>query len=1492
MTSEAGIDDVLALSPLQQGLFALARLSQDGHDVYTMPLVMDIDGPLDVPVLRRSAEAMLRRHPNLRVMFWDEDLPRPVQIVPTAVELPWADCDATPEDLDALTAAELRRPFDLGRGPALRIKLVRLRNAQRWRLIVSVHHILMDGWSLGVFFAELQELYRAGGDAASLPPVRPYRDYIGWVVAQDVPAAEQRWSDYLAVASEPLMIAAGGTTMGISQSAAPEPAQVSPFVLTAAEVTRLRNWAREHGLTLNTVVQYAWTILLARLTDRRSVVYGTVVTGRPEHFGGIDRMIGLFLNTVPVAFELDPSASVAAECARLQRESAAMRDVGYLSLSAVQRTAGHTALFDTMFVFENAPLGDLLEPVTTGEVTFRPVPTGNMTHYPLTVVAFPDGAELLITVEAVPGALPLRPADIGDALLALLRRLPDAAESRCDDLDVLPAGAREELLWMGATAADEQSAATVADLFERQVAASPDAVALTTDTAALTYRELGAAVDRLADELAAAGIGPESVVVLQMPRGVDSIVAILATLAAGAAYVPVDMSLPAARIESILRQAAPDLVLTAVDGRDGATGARPNSARHPLQCAYLIFTSGSTGEPKGVIGTHRALVSYFHDHRERVYRPAQARLGRKLRIAHAWSLSFDASWQPLVGLLDGHSVHLFDDAATRDAQLLVDGIARHEIDMIDTTPSMFRQLTAAGLLDHRLSVLALGGEAIDAQLWARLRALSALAVHNCYGPTETTVEAVVAEVRAPGATAPTIGTPTAGMSAYVLDSRLRLAPVGAVGQLYLSGPQLARGYAARPGSTAAAFVADPFRSGHRMYRTGDLVRRLPGGGLDYLGRADEQVKIRGYRIELGEVEAALRALPGIAAVAATVVRRGDAASLVGFVVAEPGRSADPGGLRAALTERLPAYMVPARVVALSRMPVTTNGKRDARALAALAEESLRATGPASATSDSESERALSKILAEVFDGTAPGIDEDLFASGMDSVVAISVVNKARRLGLHLTPRMVFASPTIRDLAAAIDRGPAPLAPAAGDYGEIPPLPIVSWMLDHGSYRRFTQHVLISVPAGIPGADLDTVLQAVLDRHDALRARLADGPDGPRLVTREPGSVRAADVVSRVDASGTGEPFETVLAAVARSAIDDIDPRAGDLVRAVSLRGTPHGDLLFVAVHHLAVDVVSWHILLADLAAAWDRVAAGAAPAVPAEQTTYRHWSQLIRERAGTPEVLAQRDYWMAQVGAPDPAIGSRKPDPRIDTWSSLRVTVVPTPTATTAELLAAATGRDGVRELLLAALAATLAAWRRERGQDHTAGSLVALESHGRHDAVVGADTSGTVGWFTSVFPVRIGGGAHAGRALTDGTAARLLLESVTDHLGSLPEQGVDFGLLQQISRVPGLADANEPQVEFNYLGRLDLGGSTGHSWSMVTDPALAAALPIAGEPDLPLRYALDVVCAIEPTPDGPRLMTHWRWSESLFEAAEIDRLARLWERGIVALVAARALEA
>lgn len=1455
----AAIEDVLALSPLQQGLFSLAKLATDdgggvdGVDVYTVQFVIDIEGAVDPGLLRRSAEAMLVRHANLRASFWDVDLPHPVQIIPATAVLPWRKILAAPTEFDEIARIERTTNFDLARGPLLRFVLAQSA-PERYRLILTVHHLLLDGWSMAVFFDEMVAIYRAGG-VDPLPAPRPYRDYIGWLASQDTDAAIAAWRDYLVPLSAPTMLA-GGERAAVG-SAVPQTHEVA---LDSDATARLTEWARRHGLTLNTVLQFAWAVLLGRLADRTDMAFGAVVSGRPQQLTGVETMVGLFINTVPVAASTPPRAEVVATCQALQRDTAAMRDLGYLSLSTVQRASGN-AVFDTLLVFENAPIGSASAGVTTPDgVRFIPVTVESLTHYPLTLVSYPprDG-RLTVLLEAIPDALgELSVPDLGQRLLQVLRQLADPARPRIADLDVLLPVERARI---ADPAVDVNPPTSVPALFAAAAAAHPDRPALTGEDRSLTYAELAAESAGLARALAGRGIGPEDRVAIALPRSLDSIIAILAVLQAGAAYVPVDISLPEARIESILRQSGPKLTLTVellaeLRSEDAVQIATP-PVIHPDSAAYVIFTSGSTGEPKGVVGTHRALASYFADHQQRMYAPAVARLGRALRVAHAWSLSFDASWQPLVGLLGGQSVHLFSADAMRDAEAIIDGIRRHRLDMIDTSPSMFTQLFDAGLLDagsdHRLTVLALGGEAIAPHTWARLRAAPSTAVHNCYGPTETTVEAVVADVA--DTDVPVIGEAVRGMIAHVLDSALREVPDGVAGELYLAGAQVTRGYLGRAGATAARYVADPFRTGGRMYRTGDLVRRRTDGRLVYLGRADDQVKVRGYRVEIAEVEAALVAATGVTAAAVLPVQGPAGTQLAGFVT---GAHVDTTRVRAEIGARLPSYLIPARITAVESMPLTANGKLDTEELAVLLAQSGPLGGGVEA--DTDTERVLVELLAEVFagpegrenaDGSAPGVETDLRELGLDSIVALSMVRAARRRGLPLRPRTILSCNTIRDVAAALDREMAEADEAAqrdgsqAAGGPIPLLPAGRWLYQYGSPRRLGQVEAIRLPDDTDGKHLRAALAAIVAAHPLLHTRL--DPAELTLYPTEPVDILTEVTVTAADLSVVTEHGTRLL--------ESLDPANGVMLRAVWLREPDGAGVLMLCGHVLALDPVSWQVILGELHAAL----AGADP-LP-ERSGYRRWASALYERAQSLDTV---DFWAAQLAGDDPDLGARRVDPERDRAGDLTVSVTVADRVLTAALLALPVP---MHDLLVAATARMVTAWRARRGQAG-ATPLLALETHGRAEEVVtGVDTVDIAGLLSAIYPLRVAQADPAGvaRALAD-----------------IPGGGIDYGLLAYLraDTADRLAAQPGPQLLLNYLGRVDRAGG-----GPAVAPDLIAGLPSVPEPGQAVRHELSVFAAVADLGAGQALMTQWRTLPDILGDAEITALQELFTDSLGELV-------
>lgn len=1456
--------DVMALSPLQQGLYSLAGLtdSEAGTDPYFIAMAADVDGDLDADLLRSCAEAMLERHPNVRVSFFQGNLSRPVAVVPAAFDLPWQHIVATPDEAAALEAEARRRPFDLAKGPAIRFLLVQMPQ-QKWRLVVVAHHIVIDGWSLPVFVGELIGLYRAGGDRTALPAApRPYRDYIGWLAGRDPEASKQRWRAHLAGLDGPTML-----TPALGGEAIPGLPRRAEIELDEQATAELLDAARGRGVTVSTLFQMAWATILSAFTDRSDVVFGVTVSGRPDELSGVESMVGLFINTVPLRIRLDPGERVGQLCLALQREAAELRDHGYLSHTELRACGGIGDLYDTLLVYENFPPGGLVGSTEfdLGPAVIRPAALESLSHFPVTIAAHPTDGRLTVLVETLDGALGLLDAEtLGRRVLAVVQRLLQCWGRPIREVSVtLDGEITASQLTPGAIEGGFHTAVT-------EVAAErPDEVALSWDPGTrssfgadgqLSYQALDAAADRVAAALQRRGVRGETPVPILLRRGPDYVVAMLAVLKAGGLIVPLDPGMPGERVREIIAQTGADLiiddaVLDQIAGEADADADYAPTRVRPGQGAYIIFTSGTTGKPKGVIGTHAAVLAYGRDHVRNVLAPAQAGRNRPLRIAHAWSFTFDAAWQPLVALLGGHRLHIIGDDVQRDAEALVATIARVGVDMIDTTPSMFTQLRAAGLLSTvPLAVLALGGENIDTAAWQGIRGeceRTGMRAHNCYGPTETTVEAVVAAIAENEQ--PCIGRPTGSMTAHVLDGWLRPVPAGVTGELYLTGGQLTRGYLGRPGETASRFVADPLTPGARMYRTGDVVRRLPGSGvLQFLGRSDDQVKIRGFRVEPAEVAAALYRHPDVRHAHVAVRRHRSGPRLTAYVVADT----TPAELRRLLTSTLPRYLVPHHIIDVDAIPLTSHGKVDDAALAALdADRGVGAADEITAPA-TDTEIVLAEVLGELLDTKVVDVNADFLDLGLDSIVALSVVQAVRRRGVSVRARLMLECASIRELAAAIDtEGDAVGTDEfdTGDTGPIPLLPAGHWLLAHGDPRRLAQTEAIRLPAGVTRERLETLLRNVVDGHAALRSRL----DRETMTLVE--HLRT-DFLTEVAVTGD---LASLVAAHTDSAVQRIDPERGVMFDAVWLRHAGGDEVLLLTAHVLAMDPASWQIVLGEIETGWHALVADRRPAVVREHTSLRQWSRLLAERALKLETC---EFWERQLAGADPELGTRRVRPDSDRAADVEVSMSFVGRAVTAQVLAAPVP---VPDVLAAATARMIAAWRRRRGQD-TPATLLALETYGRADAVVSAgragdsrqiDTGDTVGLLSAIYPVRL----HADD-----------LRGVAAELSGLPGDGIDYALLRYLrpDTAQRLAAHREPQLLLNYLGRLHQPVSA----ALTLDRDLLMQVSRTPEPNLAVRHEITLNVAMVDKDGAPVLGTQWRTLPEILSADDVATLQALWQ--------------
>ncbi|MGW7206667.1 amino acid adenylation domain-containing protein [Streptomyces sp. NPDC054837] len=1459
------------LSSAQRRLWFLHRLEGPGA-AYNIPLAVRLTGArLDLAALRAALADLVARHEILRTVYPDADgLPIQRLLNPFAPDVRVVD-DVTEPELPYQLSQLASQGFRIDEEAPFRAHLLVL-GPEDHVLLLVVHHIAGDGWSMDPLLRDLAAAYRArleGGEPGWAPLPVQYADYCVWqheVLGEDRGRQLDHWREALAALPDELSLPADR----------PRPARAThqggdiPVRLDADLHRRVRALAAETGTTTFMVVQAGLAALLTRLGAGTDIPLGTPVAGRADEV--LDEVVGCFVNTLVLRTDTSGDPGFRELLGRVRETDLAAyahQELPFEQLVEAlnpPRSLARHPLFQVMLAFRPTaePRLDLpglhadALPVETGatkiDLTFN---LGE--HH--TADGSPDGIKGILQYSA-----DLFDRSTAEELAARLERLLRAAVREPDraigTLNLLTDAERHRLLVEFNDTAREIPDTTFPRLFEARATKTPDAVAVEDSDSTLTYHQLDARAEQLARVLGSHGAGPGRIVAFSLPRSADLAVAVLAVLKSGAAYLPLDPEHPAERTAYLLADAGP-VCLIARDGLDGDADcpvvdpdaapddpAQPLAEARPADPAYLIYTSGTTGRPKGVVVEHRNLTAY-------VARCVEAYPSlRGTSLLHA-TMSFDATVTTLHGALAaGGRVHIagFHDAGAAPAS--------GGYTFLKATPSHLPLLPA---LPHDLSPaeeFMLGGEALVGEAlrgWRRDH--PGVRLINHYGPTELTVGCTDHRIE-PGDDLPTgpvpVGRPMWNTRAYVLDTRLNPAPVGVEGELYVAGGHVARGYWRRPGLTAERFVADPFDpAGGRMYRTGDLAVWRADGTLELRGRADGQLKIRGLRIEPGEVEGALTSHPAVAQ-AAVVVREDHSGvrRLVGYVVS--AAEADCPALLAHAARHLPAHMVPEALVALDALPMTPNGKLDRAALPAPAAFG-ETTGPAPRTTQ---ERVLADLFAEVLGvpGAVIGVNDGFFDLGGDSITSIHLVSRALAEGLRLTPRDVFEQRTVAALAATATARPAtgPAREPDAPTGSLPLTPAMHRLLERGGpIAAFSQSVLLTTPADADEKRLTAALQTLLDHHDVLRLSLA--PDGRTAKIGPPGSVDAATVLDRI--TGPADFAEVLNHSAAQ-----LDPEKGELVRAVWRDGdSGHPGRLLLTVHHLAVDGVSWRILRSDLAVAWR------GEELPRRGTSFRHWARMLEREARTPARQAELDLWRAVSENPGPLLGGRLPDPRRDVVGAMcHLTRVLSAEVTTDLLTTVpAAFHAGPEDVLIAALATAFTQWRRHPSL------LLDIERHGREEIADDIDLSRTVGWFTTVVPARLD------LSGIDPKDPAQVLKTVKEQLRSVPDRGIGHGLLRHLTPEAGplLAKLPAPEIGFNYLGRA--ARSADGDWSPA--PETLRNLGAVHDRALPVAHGLEITAV---TTDDGRLDTTWSWAPGIWSEDDVSALADGWFEALAAQAA------
>ena len=1461
MRARQNVADLYPLTPLQQGILSHA-LRAEGDDPYLVKLCFRVRGPVDPQALRRAWQAVVDRHAALRADLEWVKTREPIQIVyrdcPVAIEeLSWVGEPPAGEEarLAALLTAEAGR-FRLDRAADRRILLVAT-GREEWLLVWVFHHVLLDGWSVANVLAEVLAAYRAlaAGGAPDLAEAVPYARYLEWLRGQDSAAAEGYWREVLAGHDPVDFPPRAPDGAGFAERA---------LLLDEAASDRLRELARRAHVTLATCFQAALALLVRAYTGREDVLFGATVAGRPPELAGSAAMVGAFINTLPVRARVRDDDAVDAWLQDLHREAGCRRAFEHLGLPRVQELAGEPgrSLFESILVFENFPVADALDQSDEAGLAVElhatstdddGVATGRgRNHYPLTVVVLPGRRiQIIVATHRDRVGDPVAAAML-DRLGAITRAMVVAPTVGA----VLDAAARDEGLRGPPPAPPRAIHERIAGWAE----STPDALAVRCEDRTLTYAELDRRANRLAAALRDRGAAAGARVGICLERSVDFVVALVAALRCGAAYVPLEPDHPRERLHGVIADARLAALVTrrehrpALDGLDVAIalvdelpddpGESISAPVHPESPAYLIYTSGSTGRPKGVVVSHRALDCYVQGIADRLSLPPGASL------AMASTVAADLGHTALFGALcRGGALHLLVEARAHDPDAFADYMEGHRVDALKIVPGHLAGLLDATRPERALPVhtLVLGGEAAPRDLVDRLRAQRRCRVINHYGPTETTVGVLTHEL-AGGDRAPLpLGRPLPGARVHVLGPDLRPMPAGAAGEIYIGGAGLAAGYFDRPGLTAERFVPDPFHSGpggERLYRTGDRGRLRSDGAVEFLGRADDQVKVRGHRIELGEVQAALLARSDVRD-ARVLVRPGSSGTrLVAYAVG----AGDTPAILDALRLRLPEPMVPSEIVWLDRLPVNANGKLDVGRLPDPAARTRSERAPAG-----EAERTLAAIWCEVLGRERVDAEDDFFQIGGDSILALKVIARARRAGLHLTPRHLHANRTLEQAARVAAPAVARTAeqPATGD-ALLTPIQLAFLARQTVDPHHFNQALLLEVAESVDLAVLERALALAARQHDALRLRFRRDGSGWRswYAAEAP-----AAAIERIDLGAAASPAEAIERTCDRLQ-RGFDLERGPLLRAAHLDlGPGRGARLLLHAHHLVVDGVSWRILLEDLAEAAAALSAGREPEL-LTTTSFRRWTELLHQRAGSPELREELAHWQATVRAVPAA------EPAGNTVADAAAVSDDLDEAETSALLARAPAAYGteVHDLLLAALASTLCrAWR-------TDSALVAVEGHGREDLFDGVDLSRTVGWLSTVYPVRLAPRADR----------RATIAAVRDQLRRVPARGIGFGLLRHLAREPSLS-GETPRVTFNYLGQFDP-SFAGHSLFEIASESSGQRRSPASP-----REGWFVVNAVV---YAGRLRVDWEYSRALHGEAEARGLLAAYLAELRAIVA------
>jgi amino acid adenylation domain-containing protein/non-ribosomal peptide synthase protein (TIGR01720 family) len=1466
------LTDIYPLSPLQEGmLFHTLYSPNDG--VYFEQVTGKITGELDISAFTIAWHSVVDRHPILRTSFVWEHQELPIQVVSSSVKFAlqqedWSHLSPVQQELQLqqYLAADRQQGFQLDEAPLMRFAIIRL-DGISWQWVWSHHHLLLDGWSISVIFKEVLEIYQSHvrGMQHDLSSVIPYRQYIQWLAERNYQEAEEFWQQQLAGISEPTPISWKPVEKIEIQDTTDYGAV--ELRLSDEEFANVLQMAQNHRLTLNTLAQGAWALLLQKYGAGEDVLFGVTVSGRPPEIAGVEDMVGLFINTLPMRISLSPNTVVTSWLEDIQQRQAQMREYEYSKLTDIRQAIAFPAaesLFESILVFENYPVDQSLKNQGQG-IQVDDIQFYERTNYPLTVAFIPHSG-LLLKLNYETKLLSSHAAEIMlQRLRNLLLQLAQNPNAPLGNIALL--STEEHNLTVNkwnANSIDWGDFRAAHQLFEDQADLNKDAIALVLGEDSITYGELEQKANTLAATLKSAGVNDESLVGLYFEPSIDFVVALLAVLKAGGAFVPLDTTYPEERLKFILEDNQANFILAKevvpfkhnYEHSKVIVLSEMEWTHHPkrlnlninaLHLAYVIYTSGSTGKPKGVLVSHAGIQNLVQT------QTATFGVTNQSRVYQFASLNFDAAISEIfMALGSGATLYLTSKADRFPGPALWEALTAWKISHLTLVPSVLATIKPEELPE--LQTLIVAGEAASGNLLRRWGDKERQ-VFNAYGPTEATVCASMMDC-SHLVGEPSIGRGMANTELYLLDPYFQPVAPGIPGEICIGGIGLARGYLNRPGLTASAFIPHPFAKepGARLYRTGDIGVYDSQGHIYFLGRQDNRVKLHGYRIELGEIEAALAEHPVVES--AVVMLREDVPGrqrLVAYVLT-PSEEITSQELLNDLSAVLPAYMVPSAVVFVKEWSLTPNGKIDRKALPA----PEMPTGQFSTIAINETEKILCQIWTEVL-GIEANVNHNFFEIGGDSIMSLQIVSRAREAGLDISPRDVFEAQTLGRLAAIAKPLRQSITVDEALTGKVPLAPIQHWFFERNlpHSHQWNQTVALSVSEPLKMDAFFIALEAIVAHHDAFRL----GFDQNQGIW-EQSYTAAASPPLRIKDFSSYPPNEqrNALDAVVAEEQELIDLKSPPLLRVLYAKNLEeYGDVLIFFGHHLIVDGVSWRIIFEDLNQAYCQAAMGKPVSLPARSSSYRQWTTSLEKLGSSPEIVQDLSFWQETLAHKSAALPlDSLTSGESNTVASLVVETSQLSSGETLSLLkeAIATYHAGVQEILLAALLKTLTDW------SNSSHILIDLEGHGREDLGSGLDISRTVGWFTSLYPVLL-------QKPQENENLENLLKEVKKQLRAIPNHGISFGLLRYLNHNPDtretLTHLDKPQISFNYLGQVDNQQNSNNIFSLSNVPTGSGMFAKQERPH---------ILAINARVQGECLWVDWSYSKHLHNAQTIRHLA------------------